>query len=96
MYTLKKLNGNKYLTLVPFDNLLNQKLITQMIMMKKYMKNKFDSDGNLTLDKMLGLHNVIVLGLFFMKTTNTILRFSWVNVSINYKCYILIELTCLK
>ena len=32
-----------------------------MIMMKKYMKIKFDSDGDLALDKMLEVYNIIIV-----------------------------------
>ena len=44
---------------------------------KQYMKIKFNSDDNLPLKKTLELYSVIaVLGLFFMKATYTIYKFS--------------------
>ena len=41
--------------------LLDQKLITQTIMIKKYMKMKVNSDYDLPLDKTLGLRNMIIV-----------------------------------
>ena len=41
--------------------LLDQKLITQTIMIKKYMKMKVNSDYDLPLNKTLGLRNMIIV-----------------------------------
>ena len=44
---------------------------------EKYMKNKFDSDHDLFLKKMIEIYNVkIVVGAIFMKITNIIRKFS--------------------
>ena len=53
---------------------------------KDFMKVKFNSDGNLPLNKILRLHNLtILLGLFFKKTTSITYKFFWMNVCMSYK-----------
>ena len=44
-------------------------------MMKK-LKIKLNSEGNLPPNKTLGLYNMIIIVVFFMKTTNSILKYS--------------------
>ena len=53
---------------------LGQKLNTQMIMIKKYMKIKFNSENKLPLNKTIEIPSMIIaVRTVFMKITNIIL-----------------------
>ena len=51
------------------------------------MKFKFNTDDNFSLNKMLELHNMIIVirSLFLMKATTITLKFSETNICINYE-----------
>ena len=50
------------------------------------MKIKFDLDDDLPLNKTIEIHNVTtVVRAIFMKITNIICKFSWINAHMNYK-----------
>ena len=66
---IEESNGNKYLTLKTHHKsmekygakskiLLDQQIITQVIMMKKNMKIKFNPNDNLSLKKTLELYDI--------------------------------------
>ena len=65
-----ELNGNKYLTLLHTDKnkhtlkskiLLDQQVIAQTIIVKIYIKIRFDADDDVTVKRTLGLHSVKIL-----------------------------------
>ena len=54
---------------------------------EKYMKIKFNSDDNLSLNKILKIHNMaIAVRSVFQEDGNVILKFFEMNVYMNYKC----------
>ena len=74
----KKINGNKFLTLVPTNKRkdimentkssevkseiqLGEQLKTQMILIKEYMKNEFNSDDELPLNKRIKIPDMIII-----------------------------------
>ena len=54
---------------------------------EKYMKNKFNSDDELPLNKMIEIptKTMIVRAIFFLKITNIIHKYFQMNVCIKYK-----------
>ena len=54
---------------------------------EQYMKFKFNSDDNFSLNKMLELHNMIIVirSLFLMKALTITFKFSETNICINYE-----------
>ena len=53
---------------------------------EKYMKIKFNSDGKIPLNKTIQINSIIiVVRATFMKITNVINKFSWMNACINYE-----------
>ena len=52
---------------------------------EKYMKIKFNSDNELSLNKKIEIPTMtIVVRAIFLKITNIIHKFSWMNICINY------------
>ena len=53
---------------------------------EKYIHIKFDLDDDLPLNKTVDIHSVTIVDrTVFMKITNIIHNFSWLNVYMNYK-----------
>ena len=59
---------------------------------KDFIKNKFNSDDNLPLNKILKLHNLtIIVDLFLKKMENITCKFFQMNVYMKYKCQNMME-----